>query len=252
MKARISAIAGILGLLLAGTGCFTNNYENFYVDSGSAADAAQPTEKQPVALRTVTTEEDVIGLIEDGYEQIGSCSFQSQYCPMSCVVDTAEKHGASLVLLDIRFREAKQFTSVMYLPSYSQTYHSSVMASPYGRRRGGLYSCVSSSTTMMPVAVQKSLDIYNHDAMFFRKIDVAKVYGASWLVPKRLPTEEADSPIVVRVLAVIRGSRAEQAGVKRGQILKAINGKPIRTRRDLAPFLADESLIREVEVADAH
>ena len=251
-RLRISAIAAVLGLALAGTGCYTNSYESYYVDSGCSACLAQTEEGQPVALRMVTTEEDVLNLIEDGYVQIGSSSFLSQYCPLSCAVDTAKMHGASLVLLDIRFREAKQYTSVMYLPSYSRTYHSGIVEPAYGRRRGGLYSGVSSSTTMTPVAVQKSLDMFDHDAMFFRKIDLAKTYGINWLVPKRLPTEAADSSVVVRVLAVVRGSRAEKDGIRRGQVLKAINGKPIKTRRDLAPFLADETLIRNVEVEDAH
>ena len=245
-----------LGLSLAGTGCFTNSYERFYVDCGGARGVAQAVERQSVAIRTVTTEEDVLDLIEDGYVQVGSSSFQSPYCPMSCAVDVAAKHGASLVLLDVRFKESREYTSVMYLPSYSHTYHSFFTSAPVHWRRGhaprgGLCSGVSTTTTMTPVAVQRSLDIYDHDAMFFRKIDAEKVYGVSWLVPKRLPTEEADSPITVRVLAVLRGSQAERDGVKRGQVLKAINGTPIRTRRDLAPFLDDESLIRKVEVEDA-
>jgi S1-C subfamily serine protease len=87
--------------------------------------------------------------------------------------------------------------------------------------------------------------------MFFKKIDTTKLYGVNWFVPKRLPTEASDAPIQVRVLSVLRGSQAEKDGIKRGQIVKAINGVLINTRKDMVPFLDSSVVITKVEVKNA-
>ena len=51
-------------------------------------------------------------------------------------------------------------------------------------------------------------------------------------------------------MAVFRGTQAERDGIRRGQIVKAVNGKAIRTRRDVAAFANAPELITSVEVAD--
>lgn len=245
----------LIVLVVIFSGCITNNYEKFYTDSEKSRTLRSVHDDAPVILKLVTTEEDVLRLMEDGYVAVGSSSFASPYCPFSCAVDTAERHGAELVLLDVRFKENKQYTSVMFLPSYSTTYHSgTVSTSAYGSGGyaygTGTYSGTSTTTTMNAVPVQREMSIYNHDAMFFKKIDYGSRYGIVWHVPKRLPTEKADSKIIVRVLAVVHGTPAEKNGIKRGQVVKSINGVPITTRKDIAPFIANESIIKEVEVAD--
>ena len=225
-----------VAMLFLCTGCITNNYERFYVDSACERNFEPTRGDAPVIIKPVTTEDDVLSIIEDGYAVVGSSSFSAPYTPMSCAVDTARRHGADLVLLDIRFKETRQYTSVMYLPSYSTTY-------AYGR--------VYSTQTMNAVPVRRNVDVYCHDAMFFRKADASRSYGIRWLVPKRLPTDGPDSPVEVRVLAVLHGSKAERAGIRRGQVVKAVNGRPIRTRADVAQYLSDETRIEEVEVEDA-
>ena len=251
----IRSIFVLMVLTVIYSGCITNNYEKFYVDSEKGRILRSIHGDSPVILKLVTTEEDVLRLMEEGYVAVGSSSFTSPYCPFSCAVDTAEKHGAALVLLDVRFKEKKQYMSVMYLPSYSTTYHSgTVSTSAYGSGGyaygTGTYSGTSTTTTMNAVPVQREMSIYKHDAMFFKKIDYGSRYGIVWHVPKRLPTDKVDSEIVVRVLAVVHGTPAEMNGVKRGQVVKSINGVPIATRKDIAPFIANESIIKEVEVAD--
>ena len=81
--------------------------------------------------------------------------------------------------------------------------------------------------------------------------DTSKQYGVNWFVPKRLPTEAVDAPIQVSVLAVLRGTQAEKDGIKRGQIVKSINGVAIKTRKDMAPFLDGSVAATKVEVDDA-
>lgn len=235
------------------TGCITNNYEEYYIDSLGEREMKSIHGDAPIILKKATTEDAVIDLMEDGYIPSGRCSFYGPYTPFSCAVDTAEKHGAALVLLDVRFRESRQYTSVMYLPSYSTTYlHGTANATAYGRGGAahgyGSYSETATTTYMNAVPVQRNVDIYDHDAMFFKKVDTSGMYGVLWDVPPRLPTESLDAPIRIRVVAVFHGSEAEKQGIRRGAVVRTINGKPIRTRKDFAPFLSKTEEIKSMEV----
>lgn len=238
-------------------GCLTNHYDKYYVDTQNDKIIESIHGNAPVEIRTATTEDDVLDLMEEGYVSIGHSSFIAPYTPLSLAVDTAEEKGAALVLVDIRYKNTEQYTSVMYLPSTSTTYtHGHVRANAW--RSGGGYAHVngtyygsSTTHTLNAVPVQRSRDIYSHDAMFFKKIDTTKLYGVNWFVPKRFPTEAADAPIQVRVLAVLRGSQAEKDGIKRGQIVKTINGVTINNRMDMAPFLDASAMITKMEVEDA-
>lgn len=101
---------GMLSLLCALSGCMSNHYEEYYESKNSPYyDALKPitTPNQQVELKVATSEEDVINIIEDGYLPIGASSFWSPYNGMTCAVDTAEKHGAQLILLDIKFKETE-------------------------------------------------------------------------------------------------------------------------------------------------
>lgn len=232
----------ICSMLLSG--CLVNHYEIHYVDMDGSKKVKSIHGDTPVVLKTATTEEDVLRLMEDGYVSVGFSSFCRSYTPMSLAVDTAEKHGAALVLLDIRFKETKESTSVIYLPSISTTYHSGTINTSNGL---GLYSGTSSTTTYNAMPVTTSVELYTHDAMFFKKVDVSKTYGVRYYAPKRLPTDPVDGPVQVRVIAVLHGTQAELDGIKRGQIIKAVNGVPIKTRKDLILL---EGVIKNMEVFD--
>lgn len=251
---NISALISVVAILLL-AGCLTNNYEKFYVDTEHERNIQSIHGKTPIELKTATTEEDVINLIEDGYIPIGHSSFTAPYTPMSLAVDTAEKHGAALVLLDIRFKEAQQYTSVMFLPSTSTSYtHGTVTANAWGPRGTvygtGSYSGTTTTTSINAVPVQRSRNIYIHDAMFFKKMDISNLYGVRFFIPKRLPTEPPNSAIPVRILAVLHGTQAEKDGIKRGQVVKTINGRPIVTRGDIAGFVDGSCRISTMEVED--
>ena len=457
----------ILAALFCCTGCTTNNYEKFYVDSFGEREMASVHGDAPVILQTIKTEEDVVSLIEAGYVRAGISSFYGPDSPFSCAVETAEEHGAALILLDVRLRGTNHCPSVMYQIPYSSgagispgdalplryspslqsacdkakkdeesaereyeanrrarfarkgsfmwcTTHSlddeakeyadeesdpryynilvgganaagegftALSALPFGVFAGGdnkelfchdeveqirkaieraarrgkdvrvfghswggaavanlaleypeipfyaldpvswtgipeelpknltiyhpkgnddvdfprlaqifggqwpvinkgegktiLYDgdhilglraemkelnqrmrkekpAVPSTTVKMNAAsVQQNVDVYDHDAMFFKKIDTSNLYGVYWDIPKRLPLEKADAPITVRILAVLQGSPAEKDGIKRGQIVKAINGVAIKTRADIAPYVDKKACIKKLEVEDA-
>ena len=479
-RERAGAWACAIAMLLLCMGCATNNYEKFYFDTPGEREVKSVHGDAPVILKTVKTQDDVIGLIEEGYVWSGISSFDGPYTPPSYAVDTAEKHGAALVLLDVRPRETNQHASVMYTPFYSTgtgisptdalpliyrqhlqsqydrekkeaelaerkyeadrrarfsrkgrflwmtTYSLDEEAAKYpdeesdphyynilvgganaagegftalsalpfgvfakgdnkelfrngevqeirnaieraakrgknvrvfGHSWGGatvarlapeypdipFYALDPVSWTGIPDEIPKNLtiyhprgnddfdyprlaqilgrqwpvitkgegktvfydgdhflglrpemnalnqrvrnertaaetnaqsvvqttacgslktakrnaapvhgnvDVYDHDAMFFKKIDASNVYGVYWDVPKRLLTEKEEAPIKVRILAVLHGSQAEKDGIKRGQIVKAINGNAIKTRADVIPYVNKKERIMKMEVED--
>lgn len=247
----------LLPMLLCCAGCLTNHYEDYYIETSEGKKTVLGRESAPVELRLATTEEDVINVIEDGYVSVGYSSFTAPYTAMSLAVDTAEDHGADLVLLDIRFKEKQKYTSVIYLPTTSTSYtYGSVNVSGYGAggysSGHGTYSGTTTTTTLNAIPVQRERGIYTHDAMFFKKIDTSNNYGVHFFVPKRLPTEAVDAPIKVRVLAVIHGTQAERDGIKRGQIVKSVNGRPIKTRADIAQYQDNPATIKSMEVENAN
>lgn len=232
-------------ILIALTGCMTNYYEEYYVSRDNSyfdalAAITQPNES--VVLKIATLEEDVINIIEEGYLPIGASSFLSDYNGMTCAVDTAEKHGAQLILFDIKFEETLNYTSVLFLPSMSTSY-------TYGTIGNRPYSGTTTTTTMNAVPVQSSVDIYSHNALFFKKVDPKAFYGIVPFIPKRLPTESANAIVPVTILGVLHGSQAEADGFKRGQKITAINGTTISNRKSIAPFSNSITTIKSVEVA---
>ncbi len=457
----------VFAALFSCTGCTTNNYEAFYVDSFGERELTSVHGDAPVVLKTVKTEEDVVRLVEDGYVRCGISSFFGPHAPLACAVDAAEDHGAALVLLDVRLRGTNHCPSVMYQFPYSAgagispcdalplryspslqsacdkakkdeelaervyeanrrarfsrkgsflwfTTHSlddeaekygdgesdpryynilvgganaagegftalsvlpfSVLAKGdnkelfcndeveqirraieraarqgkdvrvFGHSWGGatvanlaleypeipfyaldpvswtgvldklpknltLYhprgnddldfprlaqifggqwpaitkgegktiwydgdhilglraemkklnermknekpAAPPTTVEMKEAPDQQGVEVYDHDAMFFKKIDTSNLYGVYWDIPKRLPLEKADAPITVRILAVLHGSQAEKDGVKRGQIVKAINGVAIKTRADIAPYVDKKECVKKLDVEDA-
>ena len=85
----------ILAASLCCTGCATNYYEKFYVDSFGERELTSVHGDSAVIVKTIKAEEDVVKLFEAGYVRSGACSFYGPYTPFSCAVDTAGKHGAA-------------------------------------------------------------------------------------------------------------------------------------------------------------
>ena len=112
-------------------------------------------------------------------------------------------------------------------------------------------SVLPATARMNAAPAKRNADVYDHDVMFFKKMDTSSLYGVYWDVPRRLPTETAESPVTVRILAVLHGSQAEKDGIKRGQVVKAINGVAIKTRADIVPYVLRQECIKKLEVADA-
>ncbi len=244
----------LLGMLFF-SGCFVNHYEKNYIPHESDLAQQFPENRRgDVELAVVTTENGVMQCIEAGYIPLGTASFSEMHCPWYFAIEQAEDVGADLVLLEERYSHTVKRPSVIFLPSYHTTYISgSVNASAYGTygfgSAYGTYSGTSTTTTINAQVVEVSVKIFQQDALFLRKIDTDSFYGALFDVPQRLPDEPIDKRITVSIFAVVKGSRAAKAGVKRGQRVVGINGVPITTYKSIEPFLKDLKSIRSIEVA---
>lgn len=246
----------LLGLaLLCLTGCVVNRYKETYVPSASVlAETFVKGEPGAVAIRPVKTESEVLDAIEEGYIPLGNSSFTDTHCPWACAITMAEEIGADLVLIDEAPKGTEVRTSVLYLPSYHHSYsYGTTSATSYGAYGAhttyGSYSGSTTSTSYHAMPVQYVVEIYEQTAMFLRKGTWGDFYGAILQQSPRLPDEADDTEAPVRVFAVLKGSRAQKEGLTRNQRVVAINGKPIRTRADFAPFAEAPMSINSVEVA---
>ncbi len=239
----------LFGVMLMFSGCISNEYENHYAPYApyrALMSQFPPCEKsEKIKLRPAISENDVLDVLERGYVPFGQSSFEGVHCPWFCAIDCAEEMGADLVLIDEKFKEKESYTSVLFLPTTSTTYsHGSV----YGGGTHAHYSGSSITTSTQAVPIQKTREIYKQTALFFQKLDLKNYYGAILYVPPRLPTDTADTPCVVRVLAVLKGSQAEADGIKRGAMVRGINGRKISVRKDVAAFANNLRSIKSMEV----
>lgn len=240
MKRTKFSLVVLLGIFFF-SGCFVNHYEKNYIPHESGLAQQFPkSHRGDVELAVVTTESGVMQCIEAGYIPLGTASFSEMHCPWYLAIDQAEDVGADLVLLEERYSHTVKRPSVIFLPSYHTTYVSSTWGA---RSRTVVTTSVSAQIAEIPE------EIFQQDALFMRKIGSDSFYGAFLDVPQRLPDEPIDKHITVSVFAVVKGSLAAKAGLKRGQRVVGINGVPITTYKSIEPFLKDLKSIRMVEVS---
>lgn len=239
-----------IGLLLT-SGCVTNYYEDHYADlNDPLARHCPPPSSEQVKIRPVLSKDDLISTIEKGYLPIGECSFVAPHAPWHQAVDVAREKGCDLVLIDEVFQTEKKYTSVLHVPT-TDFYHSYDHAYYYDRWGRPHYGHYLSSTTVhgtQVVPYTRLVKQYNQTAMFLRKADFSNLYGVFISVPPRLPGTDLNEPCQATVLAVVQGSQAEKDGIRRSAKIQSLNGKQIKNRHDLMPFLADLRTINSVEV----
>lgn len=235
-----------LSLLILSTfgicGCVSNYYEEYYVANTSVE--TNRVKKEDICLRFSSCkeedlEEEFITLIEDGYELVGESAFSAVHCPWVCAIDLAEDIGATLVVFRENFHRSKVVQGVTYTPSTSYSYTNGTVSgySTTGSYVGGSYSGYTRSTTLQAVPYAKEVDYYNQHGFFFRKRELNKdFYGVILAYPQFLPGDCDSDEIEVKIVAVVKGTRAEEAGLRRGMVVDRINGVPIRTKGDIKPF----------------
>lgn len=250
-KANVLIISMLLLIVSSTCGCMTDYYSDHYGDQESALlrTYAPFKEVDQPKLRGVTKEDELIECMEYGYIPIGTSSFLAPHCSWTFAIALAQEKGADIVLIDEKFKETKKYTSVLFLPS-TQTSYTRGTASAYGRNGSafGTYSGTTTTTSINAVPVEQSVDLYHQTAMFMRKANFADFFGTFLYIPKRVPGEEDNENFRVTILAVVKGSNAEKQGLKRGQVVATINGKSIKTRKDISPFQNNPKSIKSMEV----
>ncbi|MBQ9758696.1 MAG: hypothetical protein IJW12_02860, partial [Opitutales bacterium] len=138
---------------------------------------------------------------------------------------------------------------VTYIPSASYSYTNGTVSgySATGGYVSGSYSGYTRNTTLQAVPYMEEVDYYNQYGFFFRKRKVNKdFYGVILAYPQFLPGDSDSDEIEVRIVAVVKGTRAEDAGLQRGMVVDCINGVPIRTKGDIKPFATGQENIVSV------
>lgn len=249
----------LLAVLLAGCIWANNPYEKCYIadsPSDNIGKRKKGNSEGKIELRfsysrgvnfAIYAEEE-IALLEEGYERLGRSSFYGTHAPWRGAVDVAERIGADLILFREHFREREGRVGVMVTPSVSTSYTSgNVYAHTYGASATGTYSGTTTTTSYNTSTYQYSVDTYNQEAVFFRKRpDGSGFYGAYIDCPQLLPGDDPATPVTLRILAVVKGSRAWRDGVRRGDVVKTVNGQKITTLQDAQSFRMTESVVSDV------
>lgn len=169
---RLLLVAALLMSL--GTGCrfAVNRYLTTFEATEYPFDTPPRVSDAPVRLIVSSSPTDIQQLTDAGYEQFGSSIFAAPYTSMTDVVDAAREVGASAVVCGIRYKETMKYSDVDYLPVTAVTYS----YAPRRRRHGGFWMGVRSHVTTIwdPVIVERNVDIYDHEALFFRRKEAAK------------------------------------------------------------------------------
>ena len=217
--------------------------------SSALGDTFFSGEPGEVEIRPVTTENGVLTAMEHGFLPIGTATFTGAHCPWSCAIDVAEEVRADLILMDETFEREGPRPSVIFLPSYSHSYSSGTVYNTRNTAYNTSSYCASSSTTTLSaVPIEVHVNFFKQSALFMRKGNFSRFYGAILYQPPHLPDEAANAEIPVTILAILRGSQAEKDGLRRGARVARINGSPITTRQSYLPFQKAPQSIRTIEV----
>ncbi|MBE6401412.1 MAG: hypothetical protein E7037_05220 [Verrucomicrobia bacterium] len=235
-------------------GCVSNYYEEYYVANASAGTEYEKVDD--VSLRFSSSpdedfEEELFALIEDGYELVGESAFSAVHCPWVCAIEQAKDVGATLVVFREKFHRSKVVKRTAYVSSTTYSYTSGTVSgySSTGGYVSGTYSGHTGNTTLHAVPYSQEADYYNQYGFFFRKRKFdGNFYGVILAFPQFLPGDSDSDEITVHIAAVVKGTRAREDGLSRGEIVDKINGIPIRTKKDIKPFAAGRENIVSVSV----
>ena len=71
------------------------------------------------------------------------------------------------------------------------------------------------------------------------------IFGVYFKLPENIP---GSTDTKIRIINVIKDSQADKLGIKQGDIVKSINGKPIKNNNDIMPFISGDEQIENIEV----
>jgi membrane-associated protease RseP (regulator of RpoE activity) len=229
---KIAANAALLlfALLFASSCGPPNGFVKYYRENPGAG-RLLPYSGEPRLLMGKNPDSDAVTMIEDGYTVKGTSVFNGPHADPDLAKEQAKMIGAEVVILYSKFNRTVSGVAA------------SSFGSAYGTGGPNSFAGFSGATAY---AVPFSVDRYDHLAAYWIKAP----RGGMGAVLRELNADERESLRRSRgvfIVAVRKGSRAESAGVYRGDIIVEIGGREIDGVRDFLQ-LVKENAGREVTV----
>ena len=237
-----AAILAALSLLVA---CAQkNDYINFY--------SQQPISQNDHVFASAETQPEIIELTSlkelDEWESKGYCitgtsSFYALWTPRTFAVDCARKYGASVILVFYETGGTEHKSMIVNMPTTSTTYHNGCVSTPNGMVT---YSGRSTTESSVPIAINYDEQYYYQYAYFLAKRKNINSFGAFFKFPENIP---GNTDQQLRIAAVITGSPAFKQGIRKGNVVKKINGCSIQNTLDAKDFINGAKEINSIEVS---
>ncbi len=211
----------VIGLLSAATKLLAaeNLYEKNYKaqnTSNLASLEASPDTKMYVSNHK---DKDNISMLENGYDMMGTSGFSAGDVNADLALQHAKSIKADTVLVYTKYGSAKTATSKIQ------------MIKEAAKKGGG-------EVEQKDLELEVDTTQYNYFASYWAKLS-APLLGVHVIKLAR-PTEEGekkDELKGLRVLAVVKGSPAEAAGILRGDMLLAINETELDKAEELSKLV---------------
>ena len=232
----------ILHIFMLLMGCSsTNYYATNYVEKNQVEFVS--SDKNPILMEYLGPfQKDQ--LLEDGYIEIGSSSFNNTYTPRAFIVECARQKGADIVLCKTTFDRIVEGNYIDYVPTISTSYTRGDIYGTYGNYAS--YNSKNTSYGAIPFVQTYSLIYFNHYAWFYSKRKFSNTFGVYITTPLSTPGKK----FKVYIDSIIPNSTADKLGYKEGQAIKSINGKKIKSKKDVMPYITGKIDIKKMEVEE--
>lgn len=221
--------------------CQSNKYEEYYQSIATADYIKHSGDIAMFELVDTQLMEELLS--SPNYIIIGQSSFHSLWVPRRFAIDCGKKHGALFIVVSYQKGETQQKTAIINVPTSQTTYHNGYVHNSYG---GSSYFHGSSTTYgSTPVAINYTDTYYAQQAYFFAERKNKNPFGVYFQLPENIP---GNTDMRIKIATVIKNSPADKLGIKKGDIVKTINGKLISSTEDIKPFIHEEEQIKNIEV----
>jgi hypothetical protein len=209
----------LMGIFISYASAEENLYEKNYQAQNVyhlASMQANPDTKMYVSNHK---DDDNISMLENGYDMMGSSGFEAGNVSADLALQHAKSIKADVVLVYTKYGSAKSASSKMAM----------------------IKEAVKKGQELSEKDMTEEAPAYRYYASYWAKMPTPTLgVHIIKLVPKPSTDEidHSDKVKGLRVLAVIKGSPAQQAGLLRGDQLIAINNTNLKNPEDLTGFVS--------------
>jgi hypothetical protein len=209
----------LMGIFISYASAEENLYEKNYQAQNLyhlASMQANPDTKMYVSNHK---DDDNISMLENGYDMMGSSGFEAGNVSADLALQHAKSIKADVVLVYTKYGSAKSASSKMAM----------------------IKEAVKKGQELSEKDMTEEAPAYRYYASYWAKMPTPTLgVHIIKLVPKPSTDEinHSDKAKGLRVLAVIKGSPAQQAGLLRGDQLIAINNTNLENPEDLTGFVS--------------